>query len=154
MTGVDTPDWRCKPFSELSSLELYACLQLRSTVFVVEQKCIYLDLDGVDQHCYHLIGYLSGKIIAYSRLVPQHLLHNEASIGRVVTAPEVRGKGYGLMLINESLRQLQEIFGPGAIKIGAQYHLKRFYESFGFKQVSDIYIEDGIEHIYMLRNQQ
>lgn len=142
--------WTCKKFENLSVHELYQLLRLRSEVFVVEQNCVFLDMDDKDQGCYHLLGTADEQLVAYTRLVPPGLIYPVASIGRVVTAPSVRRTGAGRALMQTSIEKAHELFGSGAIKIGAQYYLKAFYESFGFVQISDIYLEDGIEHICML----
>lgn len=143
--------WNCKRFEELSAAELYELLRLRSEVFVVEQNCVFLDMDGMDQGCWHLMGTNdAGDLVAYTRLVPPGHIYPIASIGRVVSAPAARRTGAGRELMQESIKRVYELFGKGDIKIGAQYYLKNFYASFGFEQVSDIYLEDGIEHIYMV----
>jgi ElaA protein len=143
--------WNCKKFELLNPFELYQLLRLRSDVFVVEQNCVFLDPDNYDQQCYHLMGYIDQDLIAYTRIVPAGLIYKEASIGRVVTAKAVRRSGAGKELMQTSIETLFHLFGEQRIKIGAQLYLKHFYESFGFIQTSDVYIEDGIEHIYMLR---
>ena len=142
-------EWRFKKFVELTTYELYDMLRLRSEVFVVEQNCVFLDQDNIDQGCFHLLGYHENKLCAYARIVPPGIAYNEASIGRVVTSSLVRKTGEGKELMQESMKHLYALFGKIDIKIGAQLYLKKFYESFGFNQVSDIYMEDGIEHIYM-----
>ena len=144
-------EWICKRFEELTPYQLYDCLRLRSAVFVVEQACVYLDQDNHDQHCYHLMGYNDKELVACTRIVPPSVMYDQCSIGRVVTAASVRRSGVGKLLIERSINAAYELFGQQPIKIGAQLYLKRFYESFGFRQVSDIYMEDGIEHIYMLK---
>ena len=142
--------WIVKKFEALKPYQLYAILQLRNEVFVVEQNCVFQDADDKDQDSHHLMGLGNNKLVAYTRLVPPGLIYAEMSIGRVVTAPSVRRSGAGRELMKQSIAQCYQLFGKGPIKIGAQYYLKVFYESFGFQQVSDIYLEDGIEHIYML----
>lgn len=142
--------WTCRKFDALSVHELYKVLRLRSEVFVVEQACVFLDMDDKDQDSYHLMGTDNGAIVAYTRLVPPGLIYDVASIGRVVTAPAARRTGAGRELMRQSIAQAYELFGKGKIKIGAQLYLKTFYESFGFRQVSDMYLEDGIPHIYMM----
>jgi ElaA protein len=144
-------EWICKHFKELTPYQLYDCLRLRCEVFAVEQNCVYLDEDNKDQQCYHLMGYQNESLLAYTRLVPPFVIYNECSIGRVVTAAKARRAGIGKLLMQESIRSVYELFDLQPIKIGAQFYLKRFYESFGFQQVSDIYLEDGIEHIYMVK---
>jgi ElaA protein len=143
--------WELIHFNELSSTQLYHILQLRSEVFVVEQNCVYLDLDGKDTQCFHLFAMRDNKVIACSRIVPPGLSYNEPSIGRIATANETRGTGYGKELVQQSIDATFRLYGNTAIKIGAQLYLKKFYESFGFVQVSEIYDEDGIDHIKMLR---
>ncbi|HJN72835.1 MAG TPA: GNAT family N-acetyltransferase [Myxococcota bacterium] len=142
--------WVWKHFSELSVDELYALLQLRAVVFVVEQDCAYLDLDGVDPLCDHLLGYDEEGLCASVRVVPPGLSHPEVSIGRVVTAPRVRGTGLGRPLMEEALRHVAAKW-PGPIAIGAQAHLRRYYESFGFVVCDPEYDEDGIPHLPMRR---
>jgi ElaA protein len=144
-------NWICKKFDDLTPHELYAYLQLRNEVFVVEQNCVFQDADDKDQKCFHLMAWDENKLIAYTRIVPAGICYEEISIGRVVTSPSSRGKGLGKELMQKSIDAAHAIFGKGsAIKIGAQLYLKKFYESFGFVQTSDVYTEDGIEHIKML----
>lgn len=141
--------WILKKFEELNPYQLYAILQLRNEVFVVEQTCVFQDADDKDQECYHLMGFQNNKLVAYTRLVPPGAIYNIMSIGRVVTSPLVRRNGAGRELMKQSIDYCYQLFGEGPIKIGAQLYLKKFYESFGFRQVSEVYLEDGIEHIYM-----
>lgn len=143
--------WVLKKFDELTSYELYAILQLRNEVFVVEQNCVFQDADDKDQFSYHLMGSVHYKLIAYTRLVPAGISYEQVSIGRVVTSPSFRRSGAGRELMQRSIDMVHKIFGVQPIKIGAQLYLKKFYESFGFRQIGDIYLEDGIEHIYMVR---
>jgi ElaA protein len=144
--------WVFKPFAELTSQELYALLRLRSEVFVVEQDCVFLDMDDKDQQCHHLLGYKGDLLAAYTRIVPKGISYDDyASIGRVVSSPQVRGEGRGKELMEESIKRLHSLYGTVPIKIGAQLYLKKFYESLGFQQCGDVYDEDGIDHIPMLR---
>lgn len=143
--------WLLKRFDELTPYQLYAILQLRNEVFVVEQNCVFQDADDKDQNSYHLMGFLDNKLVAYTRLVPAGVSYEQASIGRVVTSPSVRRSGAGKLLMQQSIDSLYSLFGKVPIKIGAQLYLQHFYESFGFERISDIYLEDGIEHIYMLK---
>jgi ElaA protein len=143
--------WILKRFDELTPHELYAVLQLRNEVFVVEQNCVFQDADDKDQASYHLLGLLNNKLVAYTRLVPPGVIYEQPSIGRVVTSPAHRGTGAGKLLIQVSIEKTNELFGINPIKIGAQLYLKKFYEGFGFQQISDVYMEDGIPHIYMLK---
>ncbi|WP_026628210.1 GNAT family N-acetyltransferase [Dyadobacter alkalitolerans] len=143
--------WHFKTFEDLTKAELYDLLQLRNEVFVVEQKCCFLDLDGKDQKCHHLSGYLNGRLMAFSRIVPPGVSYEFPSIGRIAVSGEGRGKGYGIELLNESIRKVEILYGKSVIRIGAQLYLKKFYGSFGFVQSSEIYLEDDIEHIEMTR---
>ncbi|HLX93838.1 MAG TPA: GNAT family N-acetyltransferase [Puia sp.] len=141
--------WICKRFDDLSASEVYAILQLRNEVFVVEQNCVFQDADDKDQHCHHLMGWEYGRLLAYSRIVPPEISYRESSIGRIVTSPSARKNGYGRELLAQSIVQLYLLFGKIPIKIGAQQYLQRFYESFGFRQSGKSYLEDGIPHIEM-----
>lgn len=141
----------CKPFASLTPHELYAIMQLRNEVFVVEQNCVYQDADNKDPFCHHLMIWDGQKLIAYSRLLPKGLAYGRMSIGRVISAPAYRRTGAGKLLIETAIETCHKLFGEGPIKIGAQLYLKKFYASFGFEQTSDIYLEDGIEHIEMER---
>lgn len=143
--------WLLKRFDELTPYQLYAILQLRNEVFVVEQNCVFQDADDKDQNSYHLMGFLDNKLVAYTRLVPAGVSYEQASIGRVVTSPSVRRSGAGKLLMQQSIDSLYALFGKVPIKIGAQLYLQHFYESFGFVRISDVYDEDGIDHIYMLK---
>jgi ElaA protein len=143
-----------KHFRELNTDELYAIMKLRQRVFVLEQKCAFVDCDDLDQPCWHLMCYDDQHhLVSYCRLVPVGAAYpGYASIGRVVSEPKLRKEGYGRLLMAEALVKCQELFGDVPLKIGAQLYLKLFYESYGFRQVGDVYIEDGIEHIHMVRN--
>ena len=143
--------WYHKNFNALTIKELYQILQLRNEVFIVEQNCPFQDLDDKDFKCFHLIGFDtdSQKIMAYSRIVPAGVSYTEASIGRVVTSPQARGGGIGKVLMEKSIQLLEELYGNVPIRIGAQFYLKKFYESLGFQAFGEIYLEDGIEHILM-----
>jgi ElaA protein len=144
-------NWRLKAFDELSNYELYEVLKLRSKVFVVEQDCVFQDMDDKDKKCLHLLGFADSALVAYSRLVPAGVSYSEASIGRVVTDPDYRGKALGRELMQLSIEKAAEAFGKQTLRIGAQLYLKAFYESMGFVQHGDEYLEDGIPHIEMLR---
>ena len=145
-------EWSLKKFEELSSLELYEILRLRSEVFVVEQNCVFLDMDNKDQFSLHLQGRIDGKLAAGVRILPPGLSYDEPSIGRVVSSPLFRRKGVGIELMKTAIKETISLYGDVAIKIGAQLYLKNFYESFGFVQCSETYLEDDIPHIKMLRN--
>jgi ElaA protein len=139
-----------KPFAELTPFELYNILKLRSEVFVVEQNCVYQDMDSKDLVAHHLMVDKNG-LVAYARLLPPGVSYPEMSIGRIVTSQSVRGTGAGKWLVQRSIEQCFKLFGKGAIRIGAQLYARKFYEQLGFKQSSDVYDEDGIEHIEMVR---
>jgi ElaA protein len=141
----------CKPFPNLSPSELYDMLRLRSEVFVVEQNCVFLDMDDKDQLCHHILFYREGVLVATARLVPPGVSYAEMSIGRIVTSSLVRGTGLGKVLVSMAIEECYKRFGGGPIKIGAQLYAKGFYESLGFEQTSDVYDEDGIDHIKMTK---
>ncbi|WP_187262970.1 GNAT family N-acetyltransferase [Pontibacter beigongshangensis] len=141
----------CKPFHTLTPHELYDLLRLRSEVFVVEQTCVFLDLDNKDQHCHHLLLYQGDVLAATARLVPPGLYYPEISVGRIVTSPASRGTGLGKQLVATAIAECYRLFGPGPIRIGAQLYARRFYESFGFVQSGEVYDEDGIDHIEMIK---
>ncbi len=141
----------CKPFDTLTVQELYAIMQLRNEVFVVEQHCIYQDADNKDPHCHHLMIWDGQKLVAYSRLIPAGVAYEQISIGRVISSRAYRNTGAGKLLLANAIENCQRLFGDGPIKIGAQLYLRRFYESFGFVKTSEMYLEDNIEHIEMER---
>lgn len=142
--------WSLKSFDALTPQELYAILHLRNEVFVVEQHCVFQDADHKDQESDHLMGFNNdGKLIAYCRIVPSGVSYKEPSIGRVVSDASVRRKGAGKQLMREAIRHCIHLHGNQTIRIGAQLYLKAFYESLGFQQSSEMYLEDGIEHIEM-----
>lgn len=135
---------------------LYRLLQLRTDVFVVEQQCLFQDMDGADELCMHLLGEQAvpghqPALLAYARIVPPGLKFPEASIGRVVSATAARGSGIGHVLMREAVRALHGLWGVQPIRIGAQAHLQAFYRRHGFEPDGPIYIEDGIDHVEMLR---
>ena len=145
-------NWVLKKFDELTPHELYSILRLRNEVFVVEQHCVFQDADNKDQASYHLMGWNNEMLIAYSRIMPAGVAYDLPSIGRVVTSPNARRNGTGKKLMKESIEAVKRLFGNVAVKLGAQLYLKKFYESFHFMQSSDVYLEDGIEHIEMIRS--
>ncbi len=146
--------WQCSPFSELAAFELYEAIGLRQSVFVVEQMCAYQDIDGRDPDAWHLLGWLDGSgsraLGGYARLFGPGVRYAEGCIGRVVIAPELRGRGYGRSLMSEAMCRMELIFSKAPIRLGAQMYLEKFYASFGFRAVSEAYEEDGIMHIDML----
>jgi len=141
--------WELKKFDTLSPAALYAIMQLRNEVFVVEQNCVYQDADGKDPKCYHCMGWDGTTLVAYTRIIPQGISYPEASIGRVVSSPRYRGTGAGRELMALSIKHTFELFNCNTIKIGAQLYLKKFYEALGFVQSSGTYLEDNIPHIEM-----
>ena len=140
-----------KTFLEISTTELYEILQLRSEVFVVEQNCVYQDIDYKDQKAIHILGYKNKKLIAYTRIFKSGDYFNEASIGRVVVAEDERKFGYGHIIMKYSIEAIKSFFDEKVIKISAQKYLKEFYESHEFIQVGKEYLEDGIPHIAMVK---
>jgi ElaA protein len=143
--------WVWKAFGELLPEELYALLKLRAEVFIVEQDCAYLDLDDLDQQCRHLLGFQGGRLVAYLRLAPPGVKYTEASLGRVINAQGVRGVGIGKQLFAEGIREAQRLYPNQPLRIGAQRYLERFYGAFGFVAEGAAYLEDGIEHIQMVK---
>lgn len=144
--------WVLRKYKDLNVDEIYDILQLRNKVFIVEQNCPYQDLDNKDKKSLHLSGYNdNGQIVAYSRLLPQGVSYNEMSIGRVVTHPAYRRIALGKELMSESIERICKEFGDESIRIGAQLYLQTFYEGFGFIKTSEVYMEDGIPHIDMMR---
>ncbi|SEB18932.1 GNAT family N-acetyltransferase [Pedobacter hartonius] len=141
----------CKPFESLTAKELYAILRLRSEIFVVEQNCVFLDMDNNDQVSQHLMLYQNKELTAYARIVPAGIAFAEPSIGRIVSSPAARGKGFGKQLVKLGIENCIRLHGNKPIKIGAQIYLKAFYESFGFVSEDDFYEEDGIDHVHMIR---
>ena len=143
--------WTLKPFEKLTPGELYKILQLRNEVFIVEQKCPYQDCDNKDIYAWHLMGMMEDRLLAYSRLLAPGNSYSESSIGRVVSSPSTRKTGMGKKLMQESIEQIRNLFHTDTIRIGAQQYLQKFYESFGFIREGDIYLEDNIPHIVMLK---
>lgn len=140
-----------KKFQELDAQQLYDVLQLRSEVFVVEQDCVYQDMDYKDQLALHIIGYKNNKIVAYTRVFKQGDYFKEASIGRVVVRKSERQYGYGLEIMEASIETIFKNFGTTLIHISAQKYLTKFYTSLGFKVVGEEYLEDGIPHVGMIK---
>nr|WP_294935138.1 GNAT family N-acetyltransferase [uncultured Flavobacterium sp.] len=145
------PKFEIKPFKALSLSELYQILQLRSEVFVVEQNCVYQDIDGKDQKALHVLGMYEGILVAYARLFRPGDYFENASIGRVIVKPSFRDKKWGHDLMTAAIKGVSEEFGTDRITISAQLYLQKFYESHGFVQTSEMYLEDDIPHIEMKR---
>lgn len=144
--------FKIKRFRELTVDELYKILALRAEVFVVEQNCVYNDIDGRDLRSTHMWIQERGKIVAYIRLLDKGVSYDEASIGRVVVAKEERGRGLAKKIMREGIKFLTERSAEKKITIGAQEYLKSFYQSLGFVEISDVYDEDGIPHLDMQYN--
>ena len=140
-----------KQFNELSPEVLYEILQLRSEVFVVEQDCVYQDVDGKDKIAIHVLGYHDKKLVAYTRIFKSGDYFKNASFGRVLVAKNFREHGYGKEVLRATIETLAKINPRSTIEISAQTYLKRFYENFGFKMVGEEYLEDGIPHICMVK---
>lgn len=161
-----TVRWQWTRFDELAPRDLYALLRARSEVFVVEQRCAFVDADGIDPHAWHLLGWVrpapgparepggetaaAEVLAAYLRLIEPGRVFDEPSIGRVLTVAAFRRIGLGRPLMKEGLRKSAELYPDRALRIGAQRRLERFYLSMGFRTVSPPYSEDGIDHVQML----
>ena len=143
--------WQCLSFSQLTTQQLYDLLKLRVNVFVVEQNCPYPELDDKDTQAgvFHLIGYQQQQIVACARLLPAGISYPSVSIGRVATKAEARGTRLGHQLLQQALDNCQALWPNQDIEIGAQQYLAKFYQSYGFDQTSDMYLEDDIPHIDM-----
>ena len=149
MSGID---WHCIDFHDLTSVQLYAVLKLRSEVFVIEQACIFQDMDGADLQAVHVLGFQDVALVAYARCFQAGVKFNEASIGRVATRRSARGGGAGHAVIDKTIACLFDRWGRQTIRIGAQAHLEAFYRQHGFEKSGATYCEDGIDHIHMLRS--
>ena len=148
-----TVTWKALTFDELSNNQLFELLKLRVDVFVVEQNCPYQELDEKDRHSetHHLMGFKDEELVACARLLPAGLSYPSISIGRVATRQSFRGKGAGKLLMQSAIEHCENLWAGQDIEIGAQEYLKGFYESFGFVVTSDMYLEDDIPHIDMIR---
>lgn len=143
--------WKLAAFDDLSVQELYQLLQLRTEVFAVEQNCAFQDMDGADAQAVHLMGTRDGQLLAYARCFPAGVKFAQASIGRVATRRTVRGTGLGHVLLAQAVQSVGMLWGVQPIRIGAQAHLEKFYNRHGFVTVGVPYVEDGIDHVEMLR---
>lgn len=140
-----------KNFDELNTKELYDLLQLRFRVFVLVQKSLYDEVDGRDLECYHLLGYDKGELVAYLRILPRGLSFDEVSIGRVVVREDARAVGFGRKIVTKAIEFITNEMKENEVRIEAQSYLKKFYESFGFKQTSEPFLDEGVEHIEMFK---
>ena len=138
-----------KKFEELTTEELYEILRVRSEVFVVEQECVYNDVDGKDQKSVHIMIWEDKKILAYLRVIEAGVSYTDPSLGRVLVVKDARGRRLARRIVVEGMNYITNIWKKNRITIGAQDYLKEFYESLGFKPVSEVYLEDGIPHIDM-----
>lgn len=143
---------KVKTFQELSLEELYDVLALRSEVFVVEQDCVYQDIDGKDKKALHILGFKDEQLVAYTRCFNKGMYFEDASIGRVLVKEDQRKYGYGHVIFEASVKEIQSRYNTDKIKISAQKYLIKFYESHNFKQVGEGYLEDGIPHIAMIKS--
>lgn len=145
--------WQWYAWQDLMPDTLYALLRLRSAIFVVEQNCVFPDMDGRDPACEHLCGWDGDELVAYLRLVPPGVRTPEVSLGRVVVAQPARGRGLGRDVMLEGLRGCGRRHPGAPVKVSAQQHLEKFYGSLGFVRVGEPYDEDGIMHVDMIRGQ-
>ena len=149
---MESARWHLKTFDELSNKELYGILRLRNSIFVVDQQCIFEEIDGKDQvDCHHFFCALGNQVLAYARVLGPGVLFKEPCISRVCTSLNHRSKGMGKKLMQRVLEETSRLYPEQSIRISAQFYLKKFYEDFGFQTTGDIYLEDGIEHIQMHR---
>lgn len=150
MNATDSLQWRSAPFDELDLHAMYAALQLRSAVFVVEQNCLFQDMDGADAQAIHLLGSRDNVLLAYARCFAPGIKFAEASIGRIATRLDARGGGLGHQLVEKAVDLILMSWGPQPIRIGAQARLKAFYQQHGFDDTGIAYVEDGIDHLEMV----
>lgn len=143
-------EWKIKRYKDLTIEELYSILKVRNEVFVVEQNCPYQDCDGKDKHAYHLFFEDNGDIIAYTRIMEKGISYDEVSIGRFLVQERYRGKGLAKEMLKRAINFIEESLNEKYIRISGQVYIKDFYKSFGFEEVSDIYLEDDIPHVEML----
>ena len=148
-------DWQFSSFTDLSNKDLYEVLAQRQNIFILEQTCLYPDIDGYDLEAHHLLGWKveNGKreLAAYLRVLAPGAKYEEMSLGRVITTQAARGSGAGRQLLARGIACAEALYPGHRIRIGAQQYLENFYQGFGFETVSAPYDEDGIMHIDMLR---
>ena len=152
MSGTDDTaiHWECLPFSRLTTSWLYRILKLRQDVFIVEQNCVYADLDDLDQPAWHMLASRDESLLAYLRCFPPGLVYEESALGRIAVNPEARGLKLGREIVQRGIDFNRERWPGAGIRIGAQQYLVQFYESYGFVTDSDVYDEDGIPHVKMV----
>lgn len=144
--------WKLKKFEELTTLELHNIVRERINIFVLEQNCIYEELDGLDLKSYHLFKEENNNIIAYLRIIPKGLVYDEVAIGRVLTVKEYRGKRIFTELMKKAINFIENELNEKSIKISAQEHLRKAYGKFEFKEVSEVYLDVNIPHVEMVYN--
>jgi ElaA protein len=153
LNRLDEIEWHWKPFAALTTVEVYDMLAARNIVFVVEQNCVYGDIDGLDKDAWHLLAYARGDngatLAGYLRVLLPDGTHSDIQIGRVLTTAKFRGIGLGNAILEQALERIGAQWPRAAISLHAQAHLQTFYGAFGFKPVSDVHDEDGIPHIWM-----
>ena len=142
--------WQLKSFAQLSPKQLFSLYHLRTAVFVVEQTCAYQEVDEHDLVSHHLLGFSQQSLVACARICPPQSVYPQASIGRVAIADGHRGKGQGRLLFKEALAQCHILYPQQELKIQAQVYLEKFYQSFGFKTISEPYPDFGIMHVDMV----
>lgn len=145
-------NFEIKHFNDLTTKQLYEILKLRSEVFIVEQDCVYQDVDYKDDKSYHLFLMDNDECVATLRIIPRGISYDEVSIGRVVIKKSHRGRDLGTSMVDFAIKFVHDTMNENSIRISAQAHLLGFYSELGFKKVSDIYLEDDIEHLEMLYN--
>ncbi|MEE4145675.1 MAG: GNAT family N-acetyltransferase [Halieaceae bacterium] len=145
-----TYQWQSCDFAGLSTLELYALMRLRQQVFVVEQQCVYLDLDNLDQDAIHMLCWCDGRLLAYQRCLAPGANFSESALGRIVVSPEARGQDLGREMVRRGIRHNLERWPDHDIRINAQAYLRVFYEALGFVAEGDVFDEDDIPHIQMV----
>lgn len=150
--STETLNFKVKEYIDLTRDELYDVLRLRAEVFVVEQDCVYQDIDNKDQRAMHVLGYQGDVLVAYTRVFEAGEYFDYASIGRVVVRQEYRKYSYGYMLMKRSIKAVAQYFNETTIKISAQTYLKGFYNNLGFKEIGEEYLEDGIPHVGMIKS--
>ena len=148
---MEVIEWKIKTFDALTTLEWYKIAKLRTDVFIVEQACVYDEFDQRDQRSLHLFLEDDGAILSYSRLLPPGVMYKEASISRVIVRDDCRGEGYGKQLLQEAIDYLSQVMKEPLIKIQAEQYLTSFYQGFGFRVISEPYLDCGIAHVDMLR---
>lgn len=143
--------FKLKKFNKLRVDELYDLLYMRQQIFVVEQNCVYLDADGVDKECLHLLGLVNKQIVGYARIIPAGISYKTPAIGRVVVDEKYRGKGYARLLMDRAIKIAVKEFKAKKITISAQLYLKEFYQSIGFKVVGGVYLDCNLPHLKMIK---